>query len=76
MRAGHREKDSRENLKCGNQMKAKKQGQAGFPGCPVSHMVTFLKLLGNAGFAKAVTEFLNATTHVVHRFLCAGVEGV
>jgi hypothetical protein len=34
------------------------------------------RLLGNGRFAKTVAEPLNATTHVVHRFLGAGVEGV
>jgi hypothetical protein len=35
-----------------------------------------MKLLGDACLTEAVAEFLNATTHVVHRFLGAGVEGV
>jgi hypothetical protein len=27
-------------------------------------------------FSEAVAEFLNASTHIVHRFLCASVERV
>ena len=29
-----------------------------------------------SSFAKAIAELLNTTTHVVHRFLCTGVEGM
>ena len=29
-----------------------------------------------SSFAKAITEALNPATHVVHGFLCAGVEGM
>jgi hypothetical protein len=34
-RAGHKSKDSREKLKIEFFMEPKKQGQAGFPVCPV-----------------------------------------
>ena len=41
----------------------------------VSQATACACLLG-AGFAKAVTEFFNASPHVIDRFLSAGVKGV
>ena len=39
-------------------------------------MTGLLLLLGHRSFAKTVAEFLNATAHVVDRFLGTCVEGV
>ncbi len=51
------------------------KGQAGCPGCPF--WTPMRELLGDGGgFAEAVAELLDAAAHVVHRLLCACVEGV